>query len=224
MQLDEVREGLRETAEKFSQEEIAPIASEIDKNDKMPYGLWKRMGDMGLLGITVEEEYGGAGLGYYEHCLVTEEISKASGSVGLSYIAHSNLCVNQIRLNGNDAQKKKYLPKLISGEHVGALAMSEPNSGSDVTSMKLRAEKKGDRYILNGSKMWITNGPCADTLVVYAKTNPELNHKGITAFIIEKGYKGFSVAQKLDKLGMRGSETGELVFEDCEVPAENVLG
>jgi isovaleryl-CoA dehydrogenase len=182
------------------------------------------MGDMGFLGITVEEEFGGTGLGYYEHCLVTEEISKASGSIGLSYIAHSNLCVNQIRLNGNEAQKKKYLPKLISGDHVGALAMSEPNSGSDVTSMKLRAEKKGDRYILNGSKMWITNGPSADTLVVYAKTNPELGHKGITAFIIEKGYKGFSIAQKLDKLGMRGSETGELVFEDCEVPAENVMG
>ena len=182
------------------------------------------MGDMGFLGMTVEEEFGGTGLGYYEHCLVTEEISKASGSIGLSYIAHSNLCVNQIRLNGNDAQKKKYLPKLISGDHVGALAMSEPNSGSDVTSMKLRAEKKGDRYILNGSKMWITNGPSADTLVVYAKTNPEHGHKGITAFIIEKGYKGFSIAQKLDKLGMRGSETGELVFEDCEVPAENVMG
>ena len=182
------------------------------------------MGDMGFLGMTVEEEFGGIGLGYYEHCLVTEEISKASGSIGLSYIAHSNLCVNQIRLNGNDAQKKKYLPKLISGDHVGALAMSEPNSGSDVTSMKLRADKNGDRYILNGSKMWITNGPSADTLVVYAKTNPELGHKGITAFIIEKGYKGFSIAQKLDKLGMRGSETGELVFEDCEVPAENVMG
>jgi len=224
LQLDEVRAGLRESAEKFAQDEIAPIAADIDKNDKMPYSLWKRMGDMGFLGITVEEEHGGAGLGYYEHCLVVEEISKASGSVGLSYLAHSNLCVNQIRLNGNDAQKKKYLPKLISGEHVGALAMSEPNSGSDVTSMKLRAEKKGDRYILNGSKMWITNGPIADTLVVYAKTNPELEHKGITAFIIEKGYKGFSIAQKLDKIGMRGSETGELVFEDCEVPAENVLG
>ena len=203
---------------------MAPLAEQIDKTDKFPVHLWKRMGDMGFLGITVEEEFGGAGLGYYEHCLVTEEISKASGSIGLSYIAHSNLCVNQIRLNGNEAQKKKYLPKLISGEHVGALAMSEPNSGSDVTSMKLRAEKKGDRYILNGSKMWITNGPSANTLVVYAKTNPELAHKGITAFIIEKGYKGFSIAQKLDKLGMRGSETGELVFEDCEVPAENVLG
>ena len=190
----------------------------------MPYSLWKRMGDMGFLGITVEEEFGGAGLGYYEHCLVTEEISKASGSVGLSYIAHSNLCVNQIRLNGNEVQKKKYLPKLISGEHVGALAMSEPNAGSDVTSMKLRAEKKGDRYVLNGNKMWITNGPIADVIVVYAKTNPEKGHKGITTFIVEKNFKGFSIAQKLDKMGMRGSETGELVFEDCEVPAENVIG
>jgi isovaleryl-CoA dehydrogenase len=179
---------------------------------------------MGFLGITVEEEFGGAGLGYFEHCLVTEEISKASGSVGLSYIAHSNLCVNQIRLNGNEAQKKKYLPKLISGEHVGALAMSEPNAGSDVTSMKLRAEKKGDRYVLNGNKMWITNGPIADVIVVYAKTNPEKGHKGITTFIVEKNFKGFSIAQKLDKMGMRGSETGELVFEDCEVPAENVIG
>ena len=182
------------------------------------------MGDMGFLGMTVEEELGGDGLGYYEHCLVTEEISKASGSVGLSYIAHSNLCVNQIRLNASEALKKKYLPKLISGDHVGALAMSEPNAGSDVTSMTLRADKKGDRYVLNGSKMWITNGPSADVIVVYAKTSPELGHKGITAFIVEKNYKGFSVAQKLDKLGMRGSETGELVFEDCEVPAENVLG
>ena len=182
------------------------------------------MGDMGFLGMTVEEEYGGMGLGYYEHALVTEEISKASGSIGLSYIAHSNLCVNQIRLNANEALKKKYLPKLVSGEYVGALAMSEPNSGSDVTSMKLRAEKKGDRYILNGSKMWITNGPSADVIVVYAKTNPELNHKGITTFLVEKGSKGYSIAQKLDKFGMRGSETGELVFEDCEIPAENVIG
>ncbi len=174
--------------------------------------------------MTVEEEYGGMGLGYYEHCLVTEEISKASGSVGLSYIAHSNLGVNQIRLNGNEEQKRKYLPKLISGEHVGALAMSEPNSGSDVTSMQLKAVKKGDKYILNGTKMWITNGPTADVLIVYAKTNPELGHKGITTFVIEKSFKGFSVAQKLDKFGMRGSETGELVFVDCEVPAENVIG
>lgn len=219
LQLDEIRAGLRETAEKFATEEIDPVAVEMDKTDVFPQHLWKKMGDLGFLGITVEEEYGGAGLGYYEHCLVIEEISKASGSVGLSYLAHSNLCVNQIRLNGSDAQKKKYLPKLLSGEHVGALAMSEPNSGSDVTSMQLRAEKKGDKYILNGSKMWITNGPCADVIVVYAKTNPELGHKGISTFIIEKGFKGFSVAQKLDKLGMRGSETGELVFEDCEVPA-----
>lgn len=224
LQLDEVRSGLREAAENFAQEEIAPISAEIDKKDAFPLSLWRRMGEMGFLGMTVEEEFGGAGLGYYEHCIVTEEISKASGSVGLSYIAHSNLCVNQIRLNGNDVLKKKYLPKLISGEHIGALAMSEPNSGSDVTSMALRAEKKGDRYILNGTKMWITNGPCADTLVVYAKTSPDKAHRGITTFIIEKGFKGFSVAQKLDKLGMRGSETGELVFEDCEVPAENVLG
>eukprot|EP00347_Sterkiella_histriomuscorum_P016957 403351206 len=224
LQLDEIRSGLRETAEKFSTDEIDPVAAEMDKTDVFPSHLWKKMGDLGLLGITVEEEFGGAGLGYYEHCLVVEEISKASGSVGLSYLAHSNLCVNQIRLNGSEAQKKKYLPKLISGEHVGALAMSEPNSGSDVTSMKLRAEKKGDRYILNGSKMWITNGPSADVIVVYAKTSPELGHKGISTFIIEKGFKGFSVAQKLDKFGMRGSETGELVFEDCEVPAENLVG
>lgn len=194
MQLDEVREGLRASADKFAQEEVAPLAAELDKTDVFPKHLWKRMGDMGFLGITVEEEFGGVGLGYYEHCLVTEEISKASGSVGLSYIAHSNLCVNQIRLNGNKSQKEKYLPKLISGEHVGALAMSEPNSGSDVTSMKLRAVKKGERYILNGNKMWITNGPSADTIVVYAKTEPELNHKGITAFIVEKNFKGFSVA------------------------------
>jgi len=194
LQLDEMRSELRETAQKFSQEEIAPIAAEIDRSDVFPAHLWKKMGDMSFLGMTVEEEYGGTGLGYFEHCLVTEEISKASGSVGLSYIAHSNLCVNQIRLNGNEAQKKKYLPKLISGDHVGALAMSEPDSGSDVTSMKLLAKKKGDRYVLNGTKMWITNGPSADTIVVYAKTNPELNHKGITAFIVEKSFKGFSVA------------------------------
>lgn len=196
----------------------------MDRTDVFPKQLWRKMGDLGFLGMTVEEEYGGAGLGYYEHCLVVEEISKESGSVGLSYLAHSNLCVNQIRLNGSDAIKKKYLPKLISGEHVGALAMSEPNSGSDVTSMALRAEKKGDRYILNGTKMWITNGPCADVIVVYAKTNPELGHKGITTFLVEKNFKGFSVAQKLDKFGMRGSETGELVFDNCEVPAENIIG
>jgi isovaleryl-CoA dehydrogenase len=224
LQLDEMRSELRQTAEKFATDEIAPLAEKLDKEDVFPKHLWKRMGDMGFLGITAEEEFGGTGLGYYEHCLVMEEISKASGSVGLSYIAHSNLCVNQIRLNGNESQKKKYLPKLITGDHVGSLAMSESGSGSDVTSMKLKAEKKGDRYILNGTKMWITNGPSADVLVVYAKTNPELGHKGITTFIVEKGFKGFSVAQKLDKFGMRGSETGELVFEDCEVPAENVLG
>lgn len=182
------------------------------------------MGELGLLGITVGEEYGGSGLGYLEHVIAMEEISRASASVGLSYGAHSNLCVNQIKLNGNDAQREKYLPKLVSGEHVGALAMSEPGAGSDVVSMRLKAEKKGDRYVLNGSKMWITNGPSADVLVVYAKTDPDGGSKGITAFLIEKGMKGFSVAQKLDKLGMRGSETGELVFEDCEVPEENVLG
>ena len=179
---------------------------------------------MGLLGLTASEEYGGAGLGYFEHCIVTEELSKANASVGLSYLAHSNLCVNQINLNGSEAQKQKYLPKLITGEHVGSLAMSEPNSGSDVTSMQLKAEKKGDKYILNGSKMWITNGPTADVIMVYAKTDMNAGHRGISTFIVEKGFKGFSVAQKLDKLGMRGSETGELVFEDCEVPAENLVG
>jgi len=185
--------------------------------------LWRKMGDLGILGITVPEEYGGAGMGYLAHVVAMEEISRASGSVGLSYGAHSNLCVNQLKINASDAQKKKYLPKLISGEHVGALAMSEPGSGSDVVSMKLRAEHKGDRYVLNGNKMWITNGPDADTLVVYAKTDPGLGPRGITAFIIEKGFKGFSTAQKLDKLGMRGSNTCELVFQDCEVPEENVL-
>jgi len=182
------------------------------------------MGDMGLLGITVSEEYGGMGLGYYEHCMAVEEMSKCNAGMALSYLAHSNLCVNQIKLNGSEEQKQKYLPKLITGEFVGALAMSEPGSGSDVTSMKLKADKKGDHYVLNGSKMWITNGPTADVLVVYAKTDASAGHKGITAFIVEKGMKGFSVAQKLDKLGMRGSETGELVFEDCEVPAENIMG
>jgi len=189
-----------------------------------PHEMWKKLGDMGMLGITVEEEYGGMGLGYYEHCLAVEEVSKANAGLGLSYLAHSNLCVNQIRLNGSEEQKHKYLPKLISGDHVGALAMSEPGSGSDVTSMKLRADLKGDKYVLNGSKMWITNGPTADVLVVYAKTDVDAGHRGISAFIIEKGMKGFSIAQKLDKLGMRGSETGELVFEDCEVPKENLLG
>ena len=182
------------------------------------------MGDMGLLGLTVEEEYGGAGLGYYQHCIATEELSKANGGLGLSYLAHSNLCVNQIRLNGNEEQKRKYLPNLISGDWVGSLAMSEPNSGSDVVSMQMKAQKKGDKYVLNGSKMWITNGPHADVIVVYAKTDLQAGHKGISTFIVEKGTPGFSIAQKLDKLGMRGSETGELVFEDCEIPAENLMG
>jgi len=222
--LGETAEMLRDQVEAFAQAEIAPLAAEIDHSNEFPNHLWRKMGDMGLLGITVEEEYGGAGMSYLEHVIAMEEISRASASVGLSYGAHSNLCVNQIRRNGNEAQKRKYLPKLISGEHVGALAMSEPNAGSDVVSMKLKAEKKGDRYILNGTKMWITNGPDADTLVVYAKTDPSAGPKGMTTFIIEKGFKGFSVAQKLDKLGMRGSNTGELVFVDCEVPEENVLG
>lgn len=222
--LGETAEMLRDQVAAFAQAEIAPLAAEIDHSNEFPNHLWKKMGDMGLLGITVEEEYGGAGMSYVEHVIAMEEISRASASVGLSYGAHSNLCVNQIRRNGTEAQKRKYLPKLISGDHVGALAMSEPNAGSDVVSMKLRAEKKGDRYVLNGSKMWITNGPDADTLVVYAKTDVSAGPKGITAFIIEKGFKGFSVAQKLDKLGMRGSNTGELVFQDCEVPEENVLG
>ena len=208
----------------FSANEIAPRAAEIDKSNQFPRDLWPKIGALGLHGITVEEEYGGSGLGYLEHCIAVEEISRASAAVGLSYGAHSNLCVNQIRRNGNEAQKRKYLPKLISGEHVGALAMSEPGAGSDVVSMTTRAEKKGDRYVLNGSKMWITNGPVADTLVVYAKTDPAAGPRGITAFIIEKGMKGFSTAQKLDKLGMRGSDTCELVFENCEVPEENVLG
>ncbi|MBI2241203.1 MAG: isovaleryl-CoA dehydrogenase [Magnetospirillum gryphiswaldense] len=222
--LGETAEMLRDQVEAFAQAEIAPLAAEIDRSNEFPNHLWRKMGDMGLLGITVEEEYGGAGMSYLEHVIAMEEISRASASVGLSYGAHSNLCVNQIRRNGNEEQKRKYLPKLISGEHIGALAMSEPNAGSDVVSMKLRAEKKGDRYILNGTKMWITNGPDADTLVVYAKTDPTAGPKGMTTFIIEKGFKGFSVAQKLDKLGMRGSNTGELVFQDCEVPEENVLG
>ena len=222
--LGETADMLREQVAAFAAAEIAPQAAEIDKSNDFPAPLWKKLGDMGLLGITVEEEYGGAGMSYLEHVLAMEEISRASASVGLSYGAHSNLCVNQIRRNGTEAQKRAYLPKLISGDHVGALAMSEPNAGSDVVSMKLRAEKKGERYILNGTKMWITNGPDADTLVVYAKTDPAAGPRGLTAFIIEKGFKGFSVAQKLDKLGMRGSNTGELVFQDCEVPEENVLG
>jgi len=216
--------ALRSQVEAFSAKEIAPRAAEIDSKNEFPMDLWKKFGDLGVLGITVEEEYGGAGLGYLEHTVAMEEISRASASVGLSYGAHSNLCVNQIRRNGNAEQKQRYLPKLIDGTNVGALAMSEPGSGSDVVSMKLKAEKKGDRYVLNGNKMWITNGPDADVLVVYAKTDPAAGSKGITAFLIEKGFKGFSTAQKLDKLGMRGSNTCELVFRDCEVPAENVLG
>ena len=222
--LGETADQLRASVRGFTSDEIAPIAAEIDKTNEFPRQLWTKLGDLGLHGITVEEEYGGSGLGYLEHCIAVEEISRGSASVGLSYGAHSNLCVNQIRRNGTDAQKRKYLPKLISGEHVGALAMSEPNAGSDVVSMTLRADKKGDRYVLNGSKMWITNGPCADVLVVYAKTDPKAGPKGITAFLIEKGFKGFSTAQKLDKMGMRGSDTGELIFDNCEVPAENVLG
>jgi isovaleryl-CoA dehydrogenase len=215
---------LRRTVQDFADAQIAPLAAEIDRSDRFPGELWPAMGELGLHGITVEEEYGGAGMGYLAHCVAMEEVSRASASVGLSYGAHSNLCVNQIRRNGNEAQKKKYLPDLISGKHVGALAMSEPGAGSDVVSMRLRADRKGDRYILNGTKLWITNGHVADTLVVYAKTRPDAGPRGITAFLIEKGMKGFRPAQKLDKLGMRGSPTSELVFEDCEVPAENVLG
>jgi len=222
--LGETADQLRASVRGFTADQIAPLAAEIDKSNVFPRALWPKLGHMGLLGITVEEEYGGSGLGYLEHCVAMEELSRGSASVGLSYGAHSNLCVNQLSRNGSDAQKRKYLPKLISGEHVGALAMSEPGAGSDVVSMKLRADKKGDRYILNGSKFWITNGPCADVLVVYAKTDPDAGPRGITAFLIERGFSGFSTAQKLDKLGMRGSDTGELVFEDCEVPAENVLG
>lgn len=222
--LGETADAIRDTVFAFSQEKIAPRAAEIDKTNTFPIDLWPEMGALGLHGITVEEDYGGTGLGYLEHCVAVEEVSRASASVGLSYGAHSNLCVNQLRRNGTEAQKRKYLPKLISGEHVGSLAMSEPGAGSDVVSMKTRANKKGDRYILNGSKMWITNGPVAETLIVYAKTDPEAGARGISAFIIERGMKGFSTAQKLDKLGMRGSDTCELVFEDCEVPEENVLG
>ncbi|MCD6661922.1 MAG: isovaleryl-CoA dehydrogenase [Comamonas sp.] len=223
-QLGEDIDALRDAVRDFAQSEIAPRAAEIDHTDQFPMDVWRKLGDLGVLGITVPEQYGGAHLGYLAHMVAMEEISRASASVGLSYGAHSNLCVNQINRNGNEAQKAKYLPKLISGEHVGALAMSEPGAGSDVISMKLRAEDKGGYFVLNGSKMWITNGPDADTLVVYAKTEPELGARGVTAFLIEKGMKGFSIAQKLDKLGMRGSHTGELVFQDVEVPAENVLG
>ena len=222
--LGETADMIRETVKNFAQNDIAPRAAEIDRTDKFPRDLLPKMGELGLLGITVEEEWGGTGLGYLEHVVAMEEISRASASVGLSYGAHSNLCVNQLRRWGNDDQKARYLPKLISGEHLGSLAMSESGAGSDVISMKLRADKKGDRYVLNGTKMWITNAPDADTLVVYAKTDMDAGSKGITALLIERGFKGFKVAQKLDKLGMRGSETGELVFEDCEVPAENVMG
>jgi isovaleryl-CoA dehydrogenase len=222
--LGETADAIRETVRDFASAEIAPRADEIDRTNTFPRDLWPRMGALGLHGITVEEEYGGTGLGYLEHVVVMEEVSRASASVGLSYGAHSNLCVNQLRRNGSDAQKRKYLPKLMSGEHVGSLAMSEPGAGSDVVSMTTRAEKRGDRYVINGNKFWITNGPEAETLVVYAKTDPNAGSRGITAFIIERGMKGFSTAQKLDKLGMRGSDTCELVFEDCEVPEENVLG
>jgi isovaleryl-CoA dehydrogenase len=222
--LGEDVERLREAVCVFAQDTIAPRAAEIDRSNQFPRELWPQLGSLGLLGITVEEEWGGAGLGYLEHCVAMEEVSRASAAVGLSYGAHSNLCVNQIRRHGTADQKQRYLAKLISGAHVGALAMSETGAGSDVVSMKTRAKKRGDSFVLNGSKMWITNGPEADTLVVYAKTDPTASSRGITAFLIEKGFKGFSTAQKLDKLGMRGSDTCELVFEECEVPAENVLG
>ncbi|HSZ73306.1 MAG TPA: isovaleryl-CoA dehydrogenase [Rhizomicrobium sp.] len=222
--LGDTADMLRDTVRSFTSDAIAPRADEIDRTNTFPRDLWPELGKLGLLGITVEEEFGGAGLGYLEHCLAMEEVSRGSASVGLSYGAHSNLCVNQIRRNGSEEQKRRYLPKLISGEHVGALAMSESGSGSDVVSMRLRAEKRGSRYVLNGTKMWITNGPVAETLVVYAKTDIQAGPRGITAFLIEKGFKGFRTAQKLDKLGMRGSDTCELVFEDCEVPEESVLG
>jgi len=222
--LGETADAIRETTSRFAADEIAPLAAEIDRTNDFPRQLWPKMGELGLHGVTVEEEFGGLGLGYLEHVIAMEEVSRASASVGLSYGAHSNLCVNQIRRWGTPEQKRRYLPKLISGEHVGALAMSEAGSGSDVISMKLRAERRGDRYVLNGTKFWITNAPHADTLVVYAKTDPEGASRGVTAFLIEKDFKGFHCAQKLDKLGMRGSDTGELVFEDCEVPEENIMG
>jgi isovaleryl-CoA dehydrogenase len=222
--LGETAEQLRQSVRGFTSDRIAPLAAELDRSNEFPRQLWPQLGRLGVLGITVEEEYGGSGLGYLEHCIAMEEISRGSAAIGLSYGAHSNLCVNQIRRNGSAAQKSKYLPKLISGEHVGALAMSETGAGSDVVSMRLRADKKGDRYVLNGTKMWITNGPCADVLVVYAKTDAAAGPRGISAFLIEREFKGFKSSQKLDKMGMRGSDTGELVFEDCEVPAENVLG
>ena len=222
--LGETVDIVRDTVRQATSAEIAPRADEIDQSNEFPRDLWPLLGDMGLLGITVSEEYGGAGLGYLAHTVVMEEISRGSASVGLSYGAHSNLCVNQIFRNGTDEQKRRYLPPLISGEHVGALAMSEPDAGSDVVSMRLRADKRGDRYVLNGSKMWITNGPDADSLVVYAKTDPDAGPRGITAFLVERGFSGFNPAPKLDKLGMRGSSTSELIFEDCEIPEENVLG
>ncbi len=222
--LGEEIDMLRDAVNGFAASEIAPIAAKVDQDNAFPNELWPQFGDMGLLGITVPEEFGGANMGYLAHVVAMEEISRASASIGLSYGAHSNLCVNQINRNGNQAQKEKYLPKLVSGEHIGALAMSEPNAGSDVVSMKLHARKEGDRYILNGNKMWITNGPDAHTYVIYAKTDLDKGPHGITAFIVERGFKGFSQAQKLDKLGMRGSNTCELVFEDCEVPEENILG
>jgi isovaleryl-CoA dehydrogenase len=222
--LGETADMLRDSVRDFATDKIVPRADEIDRSNTFPRDLWPQLGALGVHGITVEEEWGGSGLGYLEHCVAMEEISRASASIGLSYGAHSNLCVNQIRRNGSAEQKRRYLPKLISGEHLGGLAMSEPGAGSDVVSMKTRAEKKGDRYVLNGTKMWITNGTQAETLVVYAKTDPDVGPRGITAFLIEKGFKGFSSSRKLDKLGMRGSDTCELVFQDCEVPAENVLG
>lgn len=222
--LGETADMMRDMVRSFTSDHITPIADDVDRSNEFPRHLWPKLGELGLHGVTVEEEYGGAGMGYLEHVIAMEEISRGSASIGLSYGAHSNLCVNQIRRNGTHEQKLRYLPKLVSGEHLGALAMSEPGAGSDVVSMKLKAVKKGDRYVLNGNKFWITNGPQADVLVVYAKTDPDAGPRGITAFLIEQGFKGFSTAQKLDKLGMRGSDTGELVFEDCEVPEENVLG
>jgi isovaleryl-CoA dehydrogenase len=222
--LGEEIEALRDTVRRFAESRIAPLAADTDRNNAFPMHLWRELGDLGVLGITASEDYGGAGMGYLAHCVAMEEISRASASIGLSYGAHSNLCVNQIKRNGSLEQRAKYLPKLISGAHVGALAMSEPGAGSDVVSMKLTAEKRGESYVLNGNKMWITNGPDAEVLVVYAKTDPSAGPRGISAFIVEKGFKGFSTAQKLDKLGMRGSNTCELVFENCEVPAENLLG